>query len=566
VNWVHARTRSRLGIPDTISTRIDQHVRLYFRKFTTKIKYPLPSVVAIDSPALQRCFPTELFRQDNLNKLTQSVIQGLKLDLERSEEYFVSDADWARPDMKLAIFTSLTRLRSWLVHHSASLTKSEWDSWQILPAWPQVPNSGLPESTAEIRRWEDMCSGEISTGRDNTPDTADKDSDLFLSDIKVLSEIWANRQGRDHSTPESELADQLATEQDAEGENEDDAATPLFNLWAQFTNQPPIFQQKCRKTKKQPRKRHGADITQDHETEEPSRKRHKADITPAHETEEPSRKHHKADVSPAYETDERPMKRHKADVARDHKVPSLNMPLHPSPDGRNSADDAHYQGLELDLMNKARYKTQTVDEFLEIHLAEFKLKSSHKQQRADNHAGLFCRLDVPSIMAGLHRVQNRMANEPGWSSFQIEFQDFGFSNTTFYRFKGSMPFLQQLGTGLRRWKGATTFTSKGQHSEVENLLRWKLSSLVDEVWWITDKDWETKVANQFDAYICSLSGLTDSKFRFDPSCLIGYRTKHWRSMDAPHVCGACNRTMPSHYQVVLHHQLGCGGGLRRFRA
>lgn len=527
MNWEEARTRSRLGIPDTISTRIDQHVRLYFRKFTTKTEYPYSSVAAINGPALQRCPPTELLKQDNLNKLIQSVIQGLKLDLERSEEYFVSDADWARPEMKLAIFTSFTRLRSWLVRHSASLTESEWDSWQTLPAWPQVPNSGLPNSTVEIRRWEDMCSGEISTGRDNIPDAVDKDSDLFLSDIKVLSEIWANRQGRDHSTPESEFADRLATEQDAEEENEDDAATPLFKLWAQFANQQPIFQRQCHKTEEQPRKRHKADITRDYETEQPSRKRHKADVAPTHE------------------------------------APSLNVLLHPGPETQNSADDAHYQELELDLMNKARYKIQTVDEFLETYLAKFKLQSSHKWQRPDE-LSLLCRLDVPSIMAGLHHIQNRMADDPGWSFSQITSQDVGFSVGPFYQLRKNMSFLQQLGTGLRKWVGATTFNSRGDHSDEENLLRWKLSSLLDEVWFITDKDWATKVANKFDAYICSLSGLTDSKFRFHPRSLPRYRTLYWHSMDAPHVCEACNRTMPNHYQVVLHNQLGCkGAGLRK---
>lgn len=357
-----------------------------------------------------------------------------------------------------------------------------------------------------------MCSGEISTGRDNAPDAADKDSDLFLSDIKVLSEIWANRQGRDHSTPESELADQLATEQDAEGENEDDAVTPLFNLWAQFTDQRPIFQQKCRKTKKQPRKRHKADITQDHETEESSRKRHKADIAPAYE------------------------------------VPSLNGPLQPSPDTRNRTDDAHYQELELDLMNKARYKTQTVDEFLEDFLVKLETKQSRNA------------LQRLHVLAGLRRLQNHMANDPGYSPYKLDTEDIGFSSNYFFRLIRDMPFLQQVGTGLKRWKGTGTFQS--DKSGVTNLLRWKLSSLLDEIWFITEKDWKPKVANKFEAYICSLSGLTDSRFRLDPGFFEEYRRRYWH-MDEPHVCKACNCTMLTHYQLVTHRQHGCRGACSR---
>lgn len=135
MNWNDARKESRLGIPDTIFTRIDQHVRFYFRKFTTTPQYPPLSVAAMDGPDFHRCPPAEL-KPDAMNKLIQSVIQGLKLDLEKSEEYSVSDADWGRLEIKLAVYTSLTRLRSWVSRHSASLTESEWDSWQTLPPWP----------------------------------------------------------------------------------------------------------------------------------------------------------------------------------------------------------------------------------------------------------------------------------------------------------------------------------------------------------------------------------------------------------------------------------------------
>ena len=217
------------------------------------------------------------------------------------------------------------------------------------------------------------------------------------------------------------------------------------------------------------------------------------------------------------------------------------MPLHPSPDSRNSADDAHCQELELELMNKARHKTQTVDEFLEDFLVKLNRKSSRVWQRSDNQS-LLCRLDVPSILAGLNRFQNRMADEPRWSPNQISVEDIGFVTNGFYRFRKDMPFLQQLGTGLKRWKGASTFTSKGGHPDVEKLLLWKLSSLLDEVWFITDKDWATKVANEFDAYICSLSGLTDSKFRLAPECLIQYRISigiRMGPMYARHVTAPC---------------------------
>lgn len=441
------------------------------------------------------------------------------------------------------LFRSLTRLQAWLVRHSASLTESEWDSWQTLPTWPQVPNSG--NSTTEIRRWKEMCSGEVSTGRNNTPDADDKDSDLFVSDINLLSEIWANRQDRDHSTSESELANQLATEHDAEGENEDDAGTPLFKLWAQFTDQRPIFQQKCHKTEEQPRKRH------------------KADVAPAHETEQPSRKCHKADVARDYKPEERRNKRHKADIARDHKVPSLNVPLHPSPDSRNSADDTHYQELELDLMNKARHKTQTVDELLEDFLVKLKLTSSHVWQRFDNQT-LLLRLDVPSILVGLHRVQNHIADEPGWSPNQIRVEDIRFSTPYFYRLRYEIPVLQQLGTGLTRWYGTSTITtrSKVDNPDVEKLLRWKLNSLLDEVWFITDKGWAIEVANNFDAYICRLSGLTDSKFKLLPECLVRYRRLFWHP-DRSRVCKTCNRTMSSRYHLVVHYQRGCRGACSR---
>lgn len=203
-----------------------------------------------------------------------------------------------------------------------------------------------------------MCSGEISIGRDNILDADEKDSGLFLSDINQLSELWANRQHRDHGTREFKFAKQLATRQDAEEGNDNDneqsahsltqAATSLFDLWSQFVNQRPIFQQNRHKIEERPRKRHKTDIARDQETEEQPRTHHKADVTRDHKTEE------------------RPRERHKADIARDHEVPPLNMLLHPSPNARNSADDAHYQELELDLMNKARHKTQTVDEFWKI--------------------------------------------------------------------------------------------------------------------------------------------------------------------------------------------------------
>lgn len=101
-----------------IFTRIDQHVQLYFRKFATKPQYSPLSFAAMGCPDFHRRLPAEL-KQDDMNKLIQSVIQGLKLDLEKSEEYSVSDADWGRLEIKLAVYTSLTHLRSWVTRHSA---------------------------------------------------------------------------------------------------------------------------------------------------------------------------------------------------------------------------------------------------------------------------------------------------------------------------------------------------------------------------------------------------------------------------------------------------------------
>lgn len=138
----------------------------------------------------------------------------------------------------------------------------------------------------------------------------------------------------------------------------------------------------------------------------------------------------------------------------------------------------------------------------------------------------------------------------------------GFGVQFFNKFRNGIPFLQQLGAGLKKWKGLSAFTHEGGYSNPENLLRWKLSSLLDEVCFITDKDWRTKVANEFDAHVCSLSGLTDSKFRFGPESLEGFMKEKWHAV-GPHVCKACNCTMRSHYQLVVHHQHGCRGACSR---